>query len=74
MDKNTCEKENFNPFKQYLEEREETPHSFAKRSGVNTRTIYDAFSGKKGIRRSTAARICRHTSKKLSLKDFGFNV
>lgn len=60
-----------NPFKQFLDERIETPHSFARRSQMNEHTVYRIYKGTKPQRR-TAREICKWSNKKLTMKDFGF--
>jgi len=60
-----------NPFKKYLDDANETPWSFSRRSGISQPTIYRIYKGGRAYRKSALA-ICNVTGWKLKLQDFGY--
>ena len=61
-----------NLFKKYIDNGEEIPYQFAKRSGMSPATIHRIYHGIVKPYYRTAKRICRYTNGKLTLKDFGY--
>lgn len=49
----------------------ETPFQFAKRSGLDLKTVYKAYNGKR-VYQKTASIICKFSNGKLKMEHFGY--
>jgi predicted transcriptional regulator len=61
-----------NPLKSYLDKELESPHAFARRSGIPFPTIYRIIKNVNRPYRRTAQKIIRATKGGLKLEDFGY--